>query len=155
VDLVERRLGPRALLACIRCGGVWLDVVACREIVERAPATASLLFLADQSTAAATVQPGERTAACPVCRAPMQRTPVDGVEASIDTCYHGTWFDARELRLVAEALKRASEYRPPPVIPNTPGRSYGDQFDRDHGEIFGDVAECSLRFLSSLFDSDR
>ena len=43
VDLAERKHGPQGLLACGRCGGVWLDAVACCQLVERAPAAASLL----------------------------------------------------------------------------------------------------------------
>jgi Zn-finger nucleic acid-binding protein len=78
VNLVEHTNGPAALLACARCGGVWLDVAACRRLVQRAPEIAPLLFLADQSAAAAMVHPAETTAPCPVCHAPMQRTPVAG-----------------------------------------------------------------------------
>jgi Zn-finger nucleic acid-binding protein len=159
VNLVERTNGPAAVLACARCGGVWLDVAACRRLVQRAPETAPLLFLADRSAAAARVQPAETSGAgCPVCSAPMQRTPVVGVEATIDTCSHGTWFDARELRIVAEALRPVVQ---PPAqalripTPITPPRSYGDQFDADTVEMFGDTIEFFVWLLGSLFDDDR
>jgi len=159
VELVDRRLGSEALLACTLCGGVWLDVVACRAIVGGAPSMASLLYLAEQSAAAATVQPAEAVgAACPVCRGSMQRRPVPGVEATLDTCLHGTWFDARELRVVAEALKPVAQVQPAiaaPIVPITPQRSYGDQFDADHVEMAGTLGELFLRFLGSLFDDDQ
>jgi hypothetical protein len=92
-----------------------------------------------------------------MCRAPMQRNPVAGVEVTIDTCSHGAWFDARELRIVAEALIRvvqAPAASPPIPIPITPLRSYGEQFDNDHAEMVGDMGDLFLRFLGSLFRDD-
>jgi Zn-finger nucleic acid-binding protein len=114
VDLVEKKLGSSALLACLKCGGVWLDSVACETIAHRGgydhPSTERagyLLFLADRSAEQATVQPDESIALCPVCLAPMQRTPVAAVEVSIDICRHGTWFDANELRVFVRSLRSA------------------------------------------------
>jgi len=84
----------------------------------------------------------------------MQRRSVPGAEVPIDTCSHGTWFDARELRIVAQALERAitpPAPAPPPAIPSRP-RSYGEQFGVDTVETFGDLAGMILRFLDFLFD---
>jgi Zn-finger nucleic acid-binding protein len=151
VDLVERKLGPRALLACDKCGGVWLDAVTCAQLRERAPATASLLVLSDLCAEAATVQPGEAAAACPVCRALMKRTPVPTVEVTIDTCVHGTWFDARELRVFAEALRAAVHSGVPVSAPATRDEPPRVSAVLDGVGVIGDVISVVLDLLSVLF----
>jgi Zn-finger nucleic acid-binding protein len=157
VDLEEHTLGSRALRACGKCGGVWLDAVACRLIMDRAPATASFLFLADRSAEQATVQPEESTALCPECRAPMNRTPVPSVEATIDTCSHGTWFDARELRIFAHSLNKPILHPSDVARPLEPERPATSSFDDDgfDGEALADFIGAVLGFVASLFDDDH
>jgi NAD dependent epimerase/dehydratase family enzyme/Zn-finger nucleic acid-binding protein len=154
LNLVARKLGPGGVLACDRCGGVWIDPMRRAQIKESAAATASLLVLSDLCAEAATVQPGETAAACPVCGVPMKRTPVPGVEVTIDTCVHGTWFDARELRIFAEALKAAAQVRAPMAASTNrdePPRAAGLLLDSV--EALGDVIGV-LDLLAVLFRSD-
>ncbi len=98
------------LHACSHCGGVWVDL-ACADRMLQAYESDALL-LADRVAQSA----GRRTDTsptgipCAVCDRAMRVRHLHGVD--IDHCdEHGTWFDAHELRTVAEAQARARRER--------------------------------------------
>lgn len=101
------------MLACGRCGGVWLDNAAARKIQDVAPDEA--IALADRASAHGSVAIDERAPApCPACAKPMARTPVAAARVEVDTCStHGTWFDKHELHAVASAFTEIRKRRGP------------------------------------------
>ena len=100
--LFEGKAGPVTVLGCAACGGVWLSNELSQRVVERMDA--ALLTLADRAAAAGRGEvDASGTAYCPHDGLPLSRVTAKGV--SLDVCAsHGTWFDAGELRRVAEAF---------------------------------------------------
>jgi Zn-finger nucleic acid-binding protein len=107
------------VLACEGCGGVWLDNEVTQQLVKRildgqvlaiADRTADVAEQADAALPYRDAAAG--TGACPICEQALTavRTSaaahgVDGIE--LEVCgAHGTWFDARELRFMAESMDR-------------------------------------------------
>lgn len=100
--LFEGKAGPVTVLGCAACGGVWLSNELSQRVVDRMDE--SLLALADRASAAGRGKvDASGTAYCPHDGLPLTRLTIKGV--SLDVCAsHGTWFDAGELRRVAEAF---------------------------------------------------
>jgi Zn-finger nucleic acid-binding protein len=102
-QLSEHRKGDARLDACDGCGGVWLDAAAAKLVIERVQGSLPLVVLAERAATLAGVEPDrDAPARCPFDAEPMARLDVDGV--TVDTCkVHGTWFDAGEVRRIANA----------------------------------------------------
>jgi Zn-finger nucleic acid-binding protein len=103
VPLFEGKAGAVTLFGCGTCGGVWLDNVTTGLVIERVDV--ALLRMTDRATHAAHAHVDlEKPAACPLCGVMMTRVDVKGVV--VDACSaHGTWFDAGEVRRVAQAYE--------------------------------------------------
>jgi hypothetical protein len=79
----------------------------------------------------------------------MQPSPIAAGDVAIDTCSHGTWFDARELRMFAEALKAAAESRATGrTVAIDPPTSQG--FDAKGLKAIGSTIGAFLDLLSLL-----
>jgi len=91
------------LYGCGQCGGVWLDNACASRMVEAYEADA--LAMADRASQSARVAANTSVTGipCAVCDTPMHVRRV--YEVDVDVCsQHGTWFDAHELRKVADAM---------------------------------------------------
>lgn len=103
--LFEGRASHVTLLGCGACGGVWLSNEQSKTLVERLDR--AVLDLSDRAAAVARGKSldGSSTAYCPYDRLPLAGVTVRGV--TLDVCEaHGTWFDAGEVRRVAQAYHR-------------------------------------------------
>jgi Zn-finger nucleic acid-binding protein len=90
------------LHACGHCGGVWVDPVCADRMLDAYEADALLLADRIAQCAAKHTDTSHKRIPCAVCDAPMRVRHLHGVD--IDHCDdHGTWFDAHELRTVADA----------------------------------------------------
>jgi Zn-finger nucleic acid-binding protein len=87
--------------ACGKCGGAWLGHSMAEKMMHSRSAIPARL----SETAAAAAREKQDVPLgrpCPDCQAPLAREVMRPCE--VDTCKaHGTWFDAHELRAVAEA----------------------------------------------------
>jgi Zn-finger nucleic acid-binding protein len=115
---VANRTGRAA--ACSACGGIWLDNVTSRSIVQNLlePAVKNAAQQADamaaQNAESAQAQgsgyrapaprpPDEAARLCPECGAPLAQTKFAAARILLDVCAaHGTWFDSRELATMAQ-----------------------------------------------------
>jgi Zn-finger nucleic acid-binding protein len=108
-------------LACLRCGGLWLDNARAQRVVEGEPVPAGSLsrHVARVATGwtRSTLNAGDpyrraETTSCPICQAPLLRVGTSeqqhGVpDVVLDVCVaHGTWFDVHELEMLAEGVRR-------------------------------------------------
>lgn len=102
------------LQGCRRCGGVWLDPQGLGTILRAMHTDA--LNAADRGAAqAAGFVDRAPVAACPECGAPMERLTMANGQVEVDRCReHGTWFDAGELRHVADAQQTNLRGHPGP-----------------------------------------
>jgi Zn-finger nucleic acid-binding protein len=100
-QLFAGSVGSSGLLACGRCGGVWLDNAACRQVMQGA--AHALTELAEQAARHATVAADTKSrACCPMCGEALGCGQVPGTAIVISTCAaHGTWFDRNGLRIIA------------------------------------------------------
>lgn len=137
-ELGERLSGRAKLLACRDCGGVWLTPDSARKVVEHIHGALSLVVLSER-VAGASQRPVDdrvKTVCCPFDAEPLERVKVDGVD--VDVCkVHGTWFDAGEVRRIANAFAAQLAERMP-AVPRTSGSAEG-----------GDV----LAFLGAVLDA--
>jgi len=94
------------LYGCGQCGGVWLDNACATRMVQAYEADAlAMADRASQSARAAT-DTSVKGIPCAACDAPMEVRRI--YEVDVDMCsQHGTWFDAHELRKVADAMALA------------------------------------------------
>lgn len=119
VDLVRARAAVTEITACPRCGGVWLDVASSQRVVagllsdaEKSLAQRVQHQVAQQQAEApyrATRRPQMRR--CPECGEPLAQARLGEIGVELDVCaFHGTWFDAGELRPVEQfyALESAA-----------------------------------------------
>jgi Zn-finger nucleic acid-binding protein len=105
---------------CTRCGGAWLDNAASRVLVGlrtdgrvSAKGRDALMSAPEPTGGSGAEGPfrasGDQVKKCPECGTPLQASRPMGVPAELDVCTaHGTWFDASELRLCAQALEIAA-----------------------------------------------
>jgi Zn-finger nucleic acid-binding protein len=101
--LDEQKSHGIALHGCTACGGVWLDTDQARAVTTRIAALRVVLS-SDEVTrsGAGHPPPDARTRRCPLDAEPLTVAFADGVE--VDVCpRHGTWFDAGEVRRIANA----------------------------------------------------
>jgi Zn-finger nucleic acid-binding protein len=99
VPLFEGRAQNITLHGCGTCGGVWLDNEGSLAVMQQIPP--SLLELADRAARASRGKP-DHVPHCPIDKAILERVTVKGVD--LDVCKaHGTWFDAGEVRRIAQA----------------------------------------------------
>lgn len=103
-QLEERKVRSASIHGCPSCGGVLLDKTQTATVFKRMPGG---LALVSASNKAAQVSENARpqtdgAARCPSCAEEMVLCEAEGVR--IDQCVvHGTWFDAHELRRIANA----------------------------------------------------
>jgi Zn-finger nucleic acid-binding protein len=120
---MEAPIGER-VLACMSCGGVWMDGAAYKKMASQMES--EVLDLAELATShaerrGATI-PQDSANACPDCSISLTRTTRSGV--TLDVCKdHGVWFDRGELQALAarvrgEESKRETS-RPPPITETT------------------------------------
>lgn len=151
--LFKGELGAATVLGCGRCGGVWLDNVACAVVVRGAgEAYVSLGERASRQSSVSIADDG--TAACPICGEILARTQAAPSAIVVDACAaHGTWFDANELRIVALAHAQLPEpmtfdpadYAPPP---QDDGWSSNDDDDNGPSVSLEDI----VSFVDSLLE---
>lgn len=118
-ELGERRSGRAALLACKDCGGVWVAPEPARKVVEHVQGALALIVLSER---AGNVRRGlvdhSKTVRCPFDAEPLERVSVHDVD--VDVCrVHGTWFDAGEVRRIANAYTTPLEQRAPASGPGS------------------------------------
>jgi Zn-finger nucleic acid-binding protein len=112
----EARSGG-TLLGCGTCGGVWLDVAACRVVVEGTAGELSRLGEVAARHATVKVDTSGGGLFCPLCGETMAPVALPGTSIVLDSCaQHGTWFDAGELRLIVLAYAKL----PPPMRAASP-----------------------------------
>jgi Zn-finger nucleic acid-binding protein len=125
LPLEEQRSLGVVLQGCNACGGVWLDKDQARAVTTHIAGSLRVVLASDKVTRAkAGRQPASaRTRRCPVDAEPLTLVETDGVE--VDVCQvHGTWFDADEVRRIANAnidSGKASVAAPAPESTPTPG----------------------------------
>jgi Zn-finger nucleic acid-binding protein len=114
-QLSERTSGRAKLLACGDCGGVWLDPPSAKKVVSHMNGALSQIALSQRIAKSARLVVDEAPAIrCPFDAEPLRRVAVDGVDVDVCTV-HGTWFDADEVRRIANAhLAEVEAKRPPP-----------------------------------------
>jgi Zn-finger nucleic acid-binding protein len=107
--LEERAVGPGVILACVACGGVWLDVEQSKMVFERRRDEEALVQGSeDVAYFSQARRPRiEGAAICPIGGEEMVLCEAEGIR--IDRCAeHGTWFDAHELRRIVDAADEPS-----------------------------------------------
>jgi Zn-finger nucleic acid-binding protein len=94
--LVNEALGPIVLRSCPTCKGAWMTVAA----LDRPVVGSMIVHLPEAPTGIFDASP---RLFCPECgRMLLRRTLREQV--TVDVCgEHGVWFDAGELRVLAEA----------------------------------------------------
>jgi Zn-finger nucleic acid-binding protein len=101
--LEEQKSQGIALHGCAACGGVWLDKDQAEAVTTRIGAL-RVVLASDKVTRAAAghPSPSARTRLCPLDGEPLTVALADEVEVDVCTL-HGTWFDAGEVRRIANA----------------------------------------------------
>jgi Zn-finger nucleic acid-binding protein len=125
-ELGERLSGRATLLACRDCGGVWLAPESARKVVEHVQGALALIVLSERVAGSSRALVDRAKAiCCPFDAEPLARVEVDGVD--VDVCrVHGTWFDAGEVRRIANAYTAQLEaQRPLPQRDSTPAEDVG------------------------------
>jgi Zn-finger nucleic acid-binding protein len=137
IGLEDRSAGRAKLSACRQCGGVWLPKGAARILVDHVLGSLPIVIAAEKAARAARGHaPGDRAAKCPWDAEPLRSVEIDGVE--IDVCaVHGAWFDAGEVRLIANAHAETS-----------PSRASGPRTPSEPADVFG-----ILDALEDAFDA--
>ncbi len=128
-ELGERLSGRAKLLACRDCGGVWLDPEPARKLVEHVHGALTLIVLSERvASGSKALVDHAKAICCPFDAEPLARVTVDGVD--VDVCrVHGTWFDAGEVRRIANAYTTQLEARhTAPRKASSPAES-GDVFE--------------------------
>jgi Zn-finger nucleic acid-binding protein len=98
--LLTESLGPILLAACGDCHGAWMAAAAFDQGVTYAAARPSEL-----SEGPTGIFDASRPLACPECAAPLERRTLREF-VTVDVCrVHGVWFDAGELRALAEGRR--------------------------------------------------
>lgn len=102
-----------ACYGCSRCGGVWLDNTASDLVVRRIdPGVLTFASVYELTAAPPAIETGARV--CPIGQERL--TTVSVKDVVLDACRaHGTWFDAGELRKVAERFEAERAELPPEV----------------------------------------
>lgn len=116
--LVQLDTSDCVVAGCTRCGGLWVDnrvggIVLSGALSDHIKAFAESMAATARSTAG---QPppgyrdrgayGVEARACPVCAEPLRRRRVRDGDVDVDLCgEHGTFFDSRELVLVAQSVE--------------------------------------------------
>jgi Zn-finger nucleic acid-binding protein len=102
-ELGERLSGRATLLACRDCGGVWVAPEPARKVVEHVQGALALIVLSERvASASKALVDHAKPIRCPFDAEPLQRVSVHNVD--VDVCrVHGTWFDAGEVRRIANA----------------------------------------------------
>lgn len=91
------------ILACVSCGGVWLDTAQTFLVFKRLKGGEAFIRESEELAARSRAQrpPTEGTAICPIGGEEMVLCEAQGIR--IDQCAeHGTWFDARELGRIVD-----------------------------------------------------
>ncbi len=112
VALFEGDVGDTKLLACARCGGVWLDPTASRRVARELDSQVHQIARQFAKGADAPVNGDSHGLSCPVCSEALEQKRIAAAEVEIDYCSeHGTWFDRNELNRVAGAVAAAKSVR--------------------------------------------
>jgi Zn-finger nucleic acid-binding protein len=130
LPLEARTFKSATIHGCRSCGGVWLDNAQTDTVFKRMPGAASVVKASEQAarSSAGDAVATDGMARCPSCREEMLLCEAEGVR--IDQCEaHGTWFDARELRRIANA-----EVHRPTARTSAPRRNDVDDAKPDAGD---------------------
>ena len=120
---MEAPIGER-VLACMSCGGVWMDGAAYKKMASQIDA--DVVDIAELATSHATrhgsTLPQDSANACPDCEGALTRTMRNGV--TLDVCKdHGVWFDRGELQSLAARMRGEESKREtsrPPAMSQPP-----------------------------------
>lgn len=109
VEMQAVTVGSAHLRECVRCNGLWVDVVAFEQICnEREQESAVLGAAALVPKGGTQVEPDKvRYVPCPVCGQLMNRVNFARCSGVIvDVCKgHGTWFDRDELQRIIDFIR--------------------------------------------------
>ena len=138
VPLDERKFGRTTLHACRPCGGVWLDTAQARAVTTRSQGILPLVVASEKVARSASGGAAEpRPLRCPLDAELLRHVHVDGVE--VDVCrVHGTWFDAGEVRRIANAHTEQLTASSAPETPKKPSS------DSDPITAFIDAVSATL-----------
>ena len=113
-ELLAAHIPELQVLACKVCRGLWLDTEGCKLLADAMlPESADeLAKLLDAEVATTPPAPGERyreaipeRGKCPICARALERVKHVKGGILLDVCAtHGTWFDRRELRALAQVI---------------------------------------------------
>lgn len=112
VALFRGSVSGSELLACARCGGVWLDADASRLVVQELDV--QIRHLAEQFARGTDANVGTGTAdiECPICSKPLEQRTIATAGVEMDLCRdHGTWFDRDELGRIASVVAESKSLR--------------------------------------------
>jgi Zn-finger nucleic acid-binding protein len=118
LGLSRRTIGDARIDECASCKGVFVETELIDRIVDALDLGGEIMSTFPRAATApiATSPAGPTYIKCPNCDVLMNRRLfATGAKVIVDVCFqHGTWFDAAELRAVAEfaaggGLERAAE----------------------------------------------
>lgn len=117
IELAERQAARAKLFVCRQCGGAWLPKEIARRVIEHVQGSLPIVIAAEKAVRAASGEtPNKRTARCPWDAEPLALATFEGV--NVDVCaVHGTWFDAGEVRKIANAQTVNDSSGPPATAP--------------------------------------
>jgi Zn-finger nucleic acid-binding protein len=103
--LVSVKVGEVELHGCPGCGGIWLDNVSAKKVLEN-PENIFYELATRAANNATANRPRNPRPTCPVCSIILDRTRFHDVD--LDLCpEHGTWFDALELGMLVTTIREA------------------------------------------------
>jgi Zn-finger nucleic acid-binding protein len=117
---MEAPIGAR-VLACMNCGGVWMDGKAYEKVAPHIDADVDLAALA----ASGAERARDLANSCPECAAVLVRATRSGI--TLDVCKsHGVWIDRGELQRIASRAggdaESARKTTPPPPVQSPQGK---------------------------------
>jgi Zn-finger nucleic acid-binding protein len=150
-QLEELEVRSATIHGCPSCGGVLLDKAQADTVFRRMPGGAALVTASNR---AAQLSEKERPltggiARCPACAEEMNLCEAEDIR--IDQCVvHGTWFDAHELRRIANAeTARERSAKAEANAKRNAGAKPANDSSRDEPDA-GDWIEAFFDALSEL-----
>jgi Zn-finger nucleic acid-binding protein len=155
--LEVRHFKSAVIHSCPSCGGVWLGTEQTDTVFKRMPGGAALVSASNQAVQRSEKQrpTTDGTAQCPVGGEEMILCEAEGIR--IDRCpHHGTWFDAHELRRIANA-EANRERREQGAQEQTPAESRGSWWKRNasSSDDKPDLGDWIEGFFDALYEADR
>ena len=109
-----QQAGNLVMNCCYQCGGLFLDGIASKRVVDAVDPNAIATANQVSQHARAAVST-DAVAPCPACEKPLDRMPIPAANVTVDVCReHGVWFDRDELQRVVQAVGPSSQQAPQP-----------------------------------------